>query len=399
MKTKQKLSIRDFIFGGGLPNYLLLFYPILTALVSRQRDFSEVSSIDSSAFIQGIFTCTVFIVSINELIKNKTFRVLIIESPLKWFVSYILLGSLSALWSVNSSLTLYRAFENLSFLFLICASLSIVYNKYKSPEVLIYWVLYYAVLLIITGTLKRSLLWGLPLWSIDTLLMEQMNSSPFFFLVLLLPVGWFIRSIIISISIFSLSNTAYLGMIFGSLGLTKGKNIMKKILLLLILISILVIVNIGFEIILQNTVFYGKTGVGIEYTSGRNKIFEVSITEGLKKPLLGYGFVSGDTYVVNKFFEGAIGAHNGFLSAFLGMGIMGVIIFIGFFIKMLNISKSKFLPIKLKAPFLSSIILISIYTLGNPGLGSRVYGSWISSTIIMVLISLIYLHYKGKRRI
>ena len=76
---------------------------------------------------------------------------------------------------------------------------------------------------------------------------------------------------------------------------------------------------------------------------------------------------------------------------------MGVIIFIGFFIKMFNIAKSKILPAKLKAPFLSSIILISIYTLGNPGLGSRVYGSWISSTIIMVLISLIYLHYKGKK--
>lgn len=399
MKTIQKLSIRNFIFGGGLPNYLLLFYPILIALISRQRDFSNVSSIDSSAFIQMIFICTAFIISINEFIKNKTFRVLIIESPLKWFVSFIFLGFLSTLWSVDSNLTFYRAFENLSILLLICASLSIVYNKYKSPEVLIYWVLYYAVLLIITGTLKRSLIWGLPLWSIDTLLMEQMNSSPFFFLVLLLPVGWFVRSVILSISIFSLSNTAYLGMIFGFFGLTKGKNVMKKILLLLILISILVIVNIGFEIFLQNTVFYGKTGVGIEYTSGRNKIFEFSITEGLKRPLLGYGFVAGDTFVVNKNFGAVIGAHNGFLSAFLGMGIMGLIIFIGFFIKMLNISKSKFLPIKLKAPFLSSIILISIYSFGNPGLGTRVYGSWISSTIIMVLISLIYLHYKGKRRI
>ena len=397
MKTKQKLSVRGFIFGGGLPNSLLLIYPILLAFISRQRDLSEVSSIDSSAFIQMTFTFTAFIVSINELIKNKSFRVLIIESPIKWFVSYILLGILSSLWSVDSNLTFYRAFENLSLLLLICASLTIVYNKYKSPEVLIYWVMYYAVLLIITGTLKRSLLWGLPLWSIDTLLMEQMNSSPFFFLALLLPVGWFIKSIIVSISVFSLSNTAYLGMIFGFLGLTKGENVVKKILLLVISIIFLVVVNIGFESFLQNTVFYGKTGVGIEYTSGRNKIFEVAITEGLKKPLLGYGFVSGDTYIINNNFESSIGAHNGFLSAFLGMGIVGVIIFIGFFIKMFNIAKSKILPIKLKAPFLSSIILISIYTLGNPGLGTRVYGSWISSTIIMVLISLIYLHYKRKK--
>ena len=188
MKTEHKLSIKDFFLSAGLPGYLLLFYPTLIALVSRQRDLSEVSSIDSSATIQVIFTCAAFLVSINELIENKTLRILITKSPLKWLFSFILLGFVSTLWSVNVSLTFYRSFENLSFLLLICASLSVVYNKYKSPEILIYWVLYYAVLLIITGTLKRSLLWGLPFFSIDTLLLEQMNSSPFFFLVLLFRV-------------------------------------------------------------------------------------------------------------------------------------------------------------------------------------------------------------------
>ncbi len=398
MKTEHKLSIKDFFLSAGLPGYLLLFYPTLIALVSRQRDLSEVSSIDSSATIQVIFTCAAFLASINELIENKTLRILITKSPLKWLFSFILLGFVSTLWSVNVSLTFYRSFENLSFLLLICASLSVVYNKYKSPEILIYWVLYYAVLLIITGTLKRSLLWGLPFFSIDTLLLEQMNSSPFFFLVLLLPVGWMIRSIILSISIFSLSNTAYLGMIFGFFGLTKGRKKTRNLLLSIALILILILVNIGAEVFLQNTIFYGKTGVGLEYTSGRNKLFNIAINEGLKSPILGYGFVAGEVNIITENSNGSIGAHNGVLSAFLGTGIIGVIIFIGFFIKMYNIAKSKVLPEKLKAVFTSSIIFLSVYMLGNPSLGTRVYGAWISSTIIIVLISLIYLHFKSIKK-
>ena len=394
MGKNNKLSVRNFILVGGLPTYLLLVYPFIIALISRQRDVSEVSSIDTSASIQIVISLLAFLVSINEYRINKTLRVLITKTPLIWFFYYILFGFISGFWSVDFNLTLYRAFENLSFLLLICASLSIVYNKYKSPEVLVYWVLYYAVLLIITGTLKRSLLWGFPLFSIDTLLLEQMNSSPFFFLALLLPVGWFIRSIIISISIFSLSNTAYLGMLVGSLAIRGGKRSVKIILTLMVCVLIFIILYFGLDSIIQNTVFYGKSGVGMEFTSGRDAIFELAINEGLKSPVLGYGFVAGDTYVINKNFEGAIGAHNGFLSAFLGTGIVGLIIFTCFFIRSYQITRSKFLPLKYKVAFSSSIIFVSIYTLGNPGLGTRVYGSWISATLIMVLISLIYLHFK-----
>ena len=394
MGKNNKLSVRNFILVGGLPTYLLLAYPIIIALISRQRDFSEVISIDTSASIQIVISLLAFLVSINEYRVNKTLRVLITKTPLIWFFYYILFGFISGFWSIDFNLTLYRAFENLSFLLLICASLSIVYNKYKSPEVMVYWALYYAVLLIITGTLKRSLLWGFPLFSIDTLLLEQMNSSPFFFLALLLPVGWLIRFIVLPISIFSLSNTAYIGMLVGSLAIRGGKRSVNIILTLMVCSLSFIILYFGLESFLQNTVFYGKSGVGMEFTSGRGAIFELAINEGLKSPLVGNGFVAGDTYVINKNFEGAIGAHNGFLSAFLGTGIVGLIIFTCFFINSFKIARSKFLPLKYKVAFSSSLLFVSIYTFGNPGLGTRVYGSWISATLIMVLISLIYLHFK-----
>ena len=301
---------------------------------------------------------------------------------------------LSALWSLDVKMTLYRSFENLSFLLLIASSISILYRRLQSIDLIIKWILYYAILLIIAGTLKRVVIWGLPLFSLETLLLEQMNSTPFFFLALLLPVGIYLRGIILPISIFSLSNTAYFGMFLGSLTLGKAN---KRIRLGLALLAILLIVltyTRGFETLLQQTLFYGKEGVGIEHTSGRNKIFQLAFDEGLKKPLLGYGFVAGDTYVINNEFKGAIGAHNGFLSAFLGTGIIGFIVFTIFFIKTLLMANSKYVPSKYRIAFLASTILITVYTFGNPGLGTRVYGSWLSSTVIFVMISMIFLHYK-----
>ena len=99
--------------------------------------------------------------------------------------------------------------------------------------------------------------------------MEQMNSAPFFFLVLLLPVGLFIRTVIIIVSIFSLSNTAYIGMLFGVAGFGKGRKRIKIIVLVIILLLFFIILHFGVEAFLQNTIFYGKSGIGMEHTTGK----------------------------------------------------------------------------------------------------------------------------------
>ncbi|WP_417613367.1 O-antigen ligase family protein [Owenweeksia hongkongensis] len=393
----EKLSIKQFFTVKGLPVKLLLFYPILIALISRQRGINDVTTVDSSAAIQIVFSLVVFIVCSKELLSNGTFRTLLNKSPLKWLLLYILLGLLSAFWSVDPRLTLYRAFENLSFLMLVSASIAILYRKFQSIDLIIKWILYYAVFLILAGTLKRALLWNMSFFSIETLLLEQMNSTPFFFLVLLLPVGLFLKGIILPISIFSLSNTAYFGMFAGSFALGKANGRIRFAIILMMVSLLIIGYLIGVESLLQETLFAGKEGVGLEYTTGRNKIFELSITEGLKSPFLGYGFVAGDTYIINKTFEGVIGAHNGFLSAFLGTGLIGLALFILFFVKMLLISKSKVLPKKYKSAFFATAILITVYTLGNPGLGTRVYGSWLSATLLFTMISIIYLHYKNNK--
>jgi len=392
----EKLSIKEFFLVRGLPVKLLLFYPILIALISRQRDLSDVNTVDSSAAIQILFSLVAFAVCLRELIQNSLVRILLTKSPLKWLLLYIVFSLFSGFWSLDINLTIYRSFENLTFLLLLVSTMALLYIRLKSTELIIKWVLYYAILLIVTGTLKRVLLWDLPLFSIETLLLEQMNSTPFFFLVLLLPVGLFLRSLILPISMFSLSNTAYLGMFLGSLTLGKANRFIKILVTSTMVIFLIIIYSKGFEMLLQETLFYGKDGVGLEYTSGRDKIYELSLNEGLKSPILGYGFMAGDTYIINKNFEGAIGAHNGFLSAFLGTGFIGLVLFIVFFIKMLLAAKSKVLPPKYRTAFFASGVLVTVYTFGNPGLGTRVYGSWLSSALIFTMISMIYLHFKKK---
>ena len=393
----EKLSIKRFFTVRGLPIKLLLFYPILIALISRQRDINDVATVDTSAVFQILFALVAFAVCMRELIRNSLLRVLLSKSPLKWFLFYIIFGLFSAFWSLDVKLTLYRAFENLAFLLLIASSMTIIYTRLQSITLIIKWILYYAVLFIVTGTLKRVLLWDLPLFSIETLLLEQMNSTPFFFLVLLLPVGVFLRSLIIPLSVFSLSNTAYFGMFWGSLTLGKANKSIKIVVTSIMLLFLTIGFFNGFDVLLQETLFYGKEGVGTEYTSGRDKIFEYSISEGLKSPVLGYGFVAGDTFVINKKFEGAIGAHNGFLSAFLGTGFIGLVLFTIFFIQMLFASRSRVLPDKYRTAFFATAVLVTVYTLGNPGLGTRVYGSWLSATLIFTMISMLYLHYKKTR--
>jgi hypothetical protein len=55
---------------------------------------------------------------------------------------------------------------------------------------------------------------------------------------------------------------------------------------------------------------------------------------------------------------------------------------------------SKYLPQEYRTAFLASAILITFHTIGNPGLGSRVYGTWIPAMIVFTLISIVQQHYR-----
>ncbi|MCG2590792.1 O-antigen ligase family protein [Rhodohalobacter sulfatireducens] len=392
-ESLNKLSIWRFLTVSGGPGYLLLAYPVIYALISRRREFDEVATVDTSATIQIILAVLSFTVAVYVFAKNRTHRRLLLNTPMKWLLLYAVWGGITMIWSVHLSMTAYRAFENIAYLSLITAVISRLYRMI-GIEGMIDWILKYAVFTIFTGLLRRAMQFDLSIFSLETLFLEQMNSTPYFFLALLLPVGWMVKSFILPISIFSLSNTAYAGFATGILAFGRG-NKWLKILLIVISFGILFSVSYwGPQSFLQSTIFYGQQGVGMEYTTGRYQLFELAYNEFLEKPFIGYGFVAGETFIINKVLLASIGTHNGLLSALLGTGAIGAFFFVMFFWGILRKTNSDLLPPKLRAVFLATAILITVHTMGNPGIGTRVYGTWIPAVIIFSMISMAHLHFK-----
>ncbi len=394
--ASSKISFIKFLTTAGLPGYVLFARQIVMSLISRQRSFNDVAAIDTSATIQIAMAVVAFGVAVYYFKKDLVFRNLIFRTPLIWFLFYTLWAAVTSIWSIQGLMSAYRAFEALAWFLLISAVITRLYESLEIFEI-IRWVLYFALFAIFFNTLNRARQFGLSVFSFDTIRLEQMGSTPYFFLALLLPVGWLVKIFILPISIFSLSNTAYTGMAVGLLALVTGKRRWRR-LFIIILIGILIgIATVGTDVILQNTIFYEKRGIGIEYTSGRDKIALQALEKAREKPLIGFGFVAGETYVITKIRHGAIGAHNGLLSAQLGTGLIGTVLFSIFFWKMLFVSASRYLPPEFRTAFLASVMLITVHTLGNPGLGSRVYGTWIPAMIVFTVICMVQQHYSYLR--
>lgn len=389
---KFKIGISKFLNIVGLPGAMLLVYHLLMLFLTRQRSFDDVGVVDVSATAQIILAIFAFFIAVREYLKNHFTRILVWKSPLKWLLFYGFWGMITTLWSVDPAMTVYRAFESIAFLLLLVAIISRLYKLLNIRQI-IQWVMYYAVFVIIINLFKRWYAYGLDL-SVHTLLMEQMGSTPYFFLALLLPVGWLVKLMVLPISIFSLSNIAYVGMLLGTVALFKGNRRLRILFLIGFAAVLIAIFYFGFNQFLMNTVFYEKKGIGFEYTSGRNQIIKYGWNAILKQPFTGYGFMSGETFIINEQFKGAIGAHNGLLSALLGGGFPAVFLFMMLFLQMSKTANSRYLPAQYKAVFLATVILITIHTMGNPGIGSRVYGTWIPSVMILTLISMVQFHYK-----
>ena len=52
-------NLKNFIISPGILGRLLIIYPVIMALISRERDSSELAVLDASAIIQVVFTLLV----------------------------------------------------------------------------------------------------------------------------------------------------------------------------------------------------------------------------------------------------------------------------------------------------------------------------------------------------
>ena len=377
--------------SGGLCGILLLVRPLIYLLFSRQRNLNEYSAIDLSAFIFIIYAFICFTVACKVLSKpNSSFgKSLMIYTPLIWFIIFTIYGAISMLWSINITLTGFRAFECMAMILLIVAIMQTLFTTCNTDKI-IDWVILFVTLEIIFS-LIRTITWTT---SIPALLQSsQMVSTVFFFMAFYYPKKKWYHYLIMIMALFSGSTVAYIGMAAGMISVFWRKTKYKPLIIAASITVCLSIVIIGPEKILKNTVFYEKEAVSLEETSGRDIMMEASI-KTIKEYPWGLGFFAGEPAMFYSKGLHCINAHNSLFSAGIGLGYIGIIFMAIYLLKMFFIVFSKYIPDKYKASLIGCFFVGFLHCMGNPALGSRVYGAWLPVTLLFTLICSFYVYGK-----
>lgn len=395
--SMKLLSISQLIRVAGLPGYLLLFNNILLFFIKRRRAIHDYINIDTSAFIQIIYLCMIFGLAFNALVLKSNIRVRILTiKPNLFLVIYIFICFISALWSENMNLTLYRAFECITFLILISW---IVYNLSLRLDIqnMIEWVVFWGIWCIFWSVLTSVKLYGLnyleyPFYA------ARLEYPVVIFFALLLSKRKIFKYIILIFTLFSISNKIYLGFAIGLLGFLFGHSKSKGLIFIFSMALIFLITLTDFESLLKSTIFLGREEISIDHASGRSQIWRLAWDSFKERPLLGYSFVSGETIVLHNKFE-VVSAHNFIFSGLIGTGISGTFFLLLYFYSSFKIGLNKYWPqSKLKVAVIGTLIMSLTISLTAPGIGGRLYGSWISVVLIISIITAINYKLKNNKK-
>lgn len=392
MKTQiEDFSVKDLIKSTSIPGWVLLARPIIYILFSRRRDLNAFSAVDFSAMIFIFYAVIAFIIGVRALSKSETgFGIAILRrSPISFFIAYSILGIVSVLWSVIPSLSGFRAFECIAMALLIIAVVQDLF-EYGDLKYVILWSLFYCSWDIIWSIL-RTAQWTLEIGNL--LEASQMMSTSFFFMALyFIPRRWY-NYLIIVMSVFSMSTVAYIGMGLGLISAFWQKGRARTIAMFAGLGLAIAIVGVGPYTVLKNTIFFDKNDISIEETSGRNHLLEATI-DCIEKYPFGLGFFAAEPFVLYAKNLSAISAHNSLFSAGMGMGVPGVLILSLFFMTLGFNIFSKYIPDDYRAIVIGCFCVAFIQCMGNPSVGTRVFGAWMPCMYIFVLICGLYVYGK-----
>lgn len=384
--NKNILPIHTLFKAAGLPGYLLFSVNVLYFFVTRRRELNDYAAIDDSAIYQIIFILGLFLVSVYLLIKEPQKIKFLFSSPQVFLFLYTIVCFLSMLWTPNLFLTGFRAFESLTYLILISL---VAYNLitkvsfHNTIEWAILWVIwdiFWSVALEIKFSGFSYLVWPFRA--------SRLVVPIFFFFALMLSKQNYLKYIILVFSILSFSNKVFIGIALGLIGFVFGDSKAKGWLFLIIVPLLVAIIFVDFEEILLNTVLYGREDVSVTNMSGREKIWEIAWNAFLQEPIIGYGFVSGENLVLYDKFKGAINSHSFLFSGLLGTGITGTLCLLAYFWSAFKKASSKYFPLnKFRPAMVSTVIMSLVVSSSAPGVGSRVYGSWVPVVLAFAIIS------------
>ena len=383
-----------------MPGWLLLGYYLVQLLFARQK--ADSTSIDGSAIIFAGYALGAGLLSLRDLKRDEFgqlyYKVLFHKTCILWFVLYTLLCAISSLWSPHFVLTAYRSVECIGLLLVNAATIKNLLKNCDSDGIML-WSFSYAftmlLMIFLDGILKHTL--G------TTLYVCQFPATIFFYLAFYYAPRLILKVPILLIALLCKSTTGYIGMAVGLVSLMFGK---AKYRLLGIGVAVLIVAavsSIGIEGVLNNTVFLTKKGVlnngefDVSKSSGRTILWERAINAVARenRQWYGYGFVVGETSFAKRVIGNqVIGLHNGLLSAYVGTGYIGLFIFVLFLLGYMKIPFEKSIPKQYKMVLIATMCCVFFHTIANPGLGFRVYGTWMPAMYIIMLTIGFQIKYK-----
>lgn len=385
-------DIKQLAGSAGPCGWLLLAKPILDLLTTRGRDLSQYATVDTSAAISIAFTFVCFIAAIVENTKPQTKLGVLSKTPMVWFLIYTLYGFVSMFWSVNVQLTGYRAFECLTMMLLMLQVWQKLLAKHDLAKVMDLCMLW--VELQIICAIISTLRWTTNI--IEILGSSQMTATTFFYMAFYRSHKRWIHWLIMVLAIMSGSTVAYIGMAIGTISIFWGKTKYKVPVFIFALFAGMFIYSYGPQKFIKDTVFYDKEAIALDQTSGRDQVMETALLTLQLNPM-GYGFFAGEPYILYQHYRGAINGHNSFFSAAMGLGYVGIVLLFIFFLGMFRVTFYRGIPREYRQPLIGCFFVGFLHCMGNPGIGSRVYGSWTPVMLLFTLICSFYAYNKNKR--
>lgn len=387
----RRQSIISLAKSAGTCGWLLLGRPVLYLFITRKRDLDMYATIDASAFISIIYISLCFLAVLVESRKHYSdlSQKTLFLSPMVWFLIYTLYAFVSMFWSVNVQLTGYRAFECLTMMLLMLQVWRRLFVKCDLEKVLNWCLLYVAIAMICNIISKLRYTSSL----MELLGSSQFLTTTFFFMALYHSHKRWIHYLIMVMAILSGSTVGYIGMAIGIVSIFWGKSKYKIPVFFIALAFSLFLVYYGPQRFVKDTIFYDKSEISMEETSGRDHIMETAIIS-LKQNPMGYGFFAGEPYILYQHFRGAINGHNSFFSAAMGLGYVGIVLLFIFFFGMFRVTFYRGIPRKYRQPLIGCFFVGFLHCMGNPGIGSRIYGSWMPVMLLFTLICSFYTYNK-----
>lgn len=396
-------EFKQVLMLGGIPGWMLLGYYVVQIAFARTK--SDMAAVDGTAVIYAAYAIGAGIYCYRDLTKDAFSRCffsrMMGKTCILWFVLYTLMCALSALWSPILPLSGYRALECMGMMLLNAAVIKNLIKNLDEKGVMLWSVTYAFVMMAFTAISYARAGWGIMLYAL------QFPSTIFFYLAFYYAPKKLMKYPMMLAAILARSTTGYIGMAAGLCSFMFGQRKYRIWGWIIVMGVGMSVALVGVDDVLNNTVFAAKGGafedgkIDEEKTSGRTKIWGPSIDAVIAdgREWYGYGFVAGETVFVQNVIGGqVIGMHNGFLSAFVGTGYLGLLFFSLF---MLGYARAVFfspIPKRYKALLIATFCCVFVHTLANPGLGFRVYGTWMPAMYFVMLTVGFSIKYKYMRK-